>query len=157
PERQALRAAIRVRRLADRLAPRAPVRTDHPDGPLSLTARCGGRRQAPQFLPAGRGISLRAGVQQSGPCDPAACRATTHLKTGKTAMRIASIGTGNVGSALARGFARAGHQLLLGVRDVNNADAAALARETRGQLKSPAEAAAGGEVVVLALPWQAAE
>jgi 8-hydroxy-5-deazaflavin:NADPH oxidoreductase len=72
-------------------------------------------------------------------------------------MRIAIIGTGNVGSALARGFSRAGHQLLLGVRDLNNPDAAVLARETRAELKTPVEAAARGEVVVLALPWQAAE
>jgi len=72
-------------------------------------------------------------------------------------MKIAIIGIGNVGSALARGFSRAGDQLLLGVRDVNNPDAAALARETRAEVKTPVEAATGGEVVVLALPGQAAE
>jgi 8-hydroxy-5-deazaflavin:NADPH oxidoreductase len=73
------------------------------------------------------------------------------------AMRIAIIGIGNVGSALARGLSRAGHEILLGVRDTNNPDAAALARETRAEIKAPADAAASGEVVVLALPWQAAE
>lgn len=35
-------------------------------------------------------------------------------------MKIAIIGTGNVGGALAKGWARAGHQILLGVRDLNN-------------------------------------
>lgn len=32
-------------------------------------------------------------------------------------MKIAIIGTGNVGSALAKGFIQAGHEVLLGVRD----------------------------------------
>lgn len=35
-------------------------------------------------------------------------------------MNIAIIGTGNVGSALAKGWAKAGHTIYLGVRDVNN-------------------------------------
>lgn len=35
-------------------------------------------------------------------------------------MNIAIIGTGNVGSALAKGWANANHKIFLGVRDVNN-------------------------------------
>lgn len=35
-------------------------------------------------------------------------------------MNIAIIGTGNVGSALAKGWANAGHNLFLGVRDLEN-------------------------------------
>lgn len=35
-------------------------------------------------------------------------------------MKIAVIGTGNVGGALAKGWAKAGHEVLLGVRDVND-------------------------------------
>ncbi len=35
-------------------------------------------------------------------------------------MNIAIIGTGNVGSALAKGWAKAGHKICLGVRDVDN-------------------------------------
>ncbi|MGD9816896.1 MAG: NADPH-dependent F420 reductase [Hyphomonadaceae bacterium] len=72
-------------------------------------------------------------------------------------MQIAIIGAGNVGGALARGWARAGHKIVLGVRDPENASVAALGRETGAQLLPPAEAAAAAEIVVLALPWNVAE
>jgi predicted dinucleotide-binding enzyme len=68
---------------------------------------------------------------------------------------IAIIGTGHVGTALAKGWSRAGHQLVLGVRDP--AKAASLASETKAAAKTPQQAAASADVVVLALPWQAAE
>lgn len=70
-------------------------------------------------------------------------------------MRIAIIGTGNVGSAIARGLKGKGHDVVLGTRDPSGA--AALATETRAQVASPAEAAKGADVVILALPWGAAE
>ena len=72
-------------------------------------------------------------------------------------MTIAIIGTGNVGGALARGWSRAGHRLVLGVRNPSEAKVAALAKQTKAEVKAPADAAAAAEVVVLALPWQAAE
>lgn len=72
-------------------------------------------------------------------------------------MKLAIIGVGNVGSALARGWARAGHDLVLGVRNPADAKVEALARQTRARPMAPAQAAATGEVIVLALPWNAAE
>ena len=72
-------------------------------------------------------------------------------------MRIAIIGTGSVGSALARGWVRAGHEVSLGVRDPASQKVAALVEETRASALDPATAAAGSDVVVLALPWTAAE
>lgn len=72
-------------------------------------------------------------------------------------MRIAIIGTGKVGSSLARGWARAGHHLVLGVRDAADHRAAALAEETKAERKTPADAAAAAGIIVLALPWAAAE
>jgi 8-hydroxy-5-deazaflavin:NADPH oxidoreductase len=72
-------------------------------------------------------------------------------------MTIAIIGTGNVGSALARGWSRTGQKMVLGARDPANAEVAKLARETGAEAKTPAAAAASGDVVVLALPWHAAE
>ena len=72
-------------------------------------------------------------------------------------MKIAMIGTGTVGGALARGWARSGHAILLGARDAASPHVSSLARATGAEVKPPAEAAALGEVVVLALPWNAAE
>lgn len=72
-------------------------------------------------------------------------------------MNIAIIGTGNVGSAIARGLAGKGHGLVLGVRDPENADAIALAARTGARLAMPAEAAKDAEIVILALPWAVAE
>jgi predicted dinucleotide-binding enzyme len=72
-------------------------------------------------------------------------------------MDIAIIGTGNVGGAIARGLKGKGHDVLLGARDPKGADVAALAAETGATAMAPAAAAAAGEVVILALPWGAAE
>lgn len=66
-------------------------------------------------------------------------------------MRIAIIGTGNVGSALARGLKGKRHAVTLGVRDLDKY--AELAAETGAALAAPAEAAAAAEIVILALPW----
>ena len=72
-------------------------------------------------------------------------------------MRIAIIGTGNVGGSLARAWSRAGHHIVLGVRDPTDSKVVALSRAIGMEVKAPAEAAAAAEVVVLALPWIAAE
>lgn len=72
-------------------------------------------------------------------------------------MRIAIIGTGNVGSAIVRGLRGKGHDVLLGARDPQADDLAALASETGARAMTPEAAAAAGDVVVLALPWGAAE
>jgi len=72
-------------------------------------------------------------------------------------VTIAIIGSGNAGSALARGWSRAGQRVVLGARDVSAPKVTTLARETRADAKPPAEAAAAADVVVLALPWQVAE
>lgn len=72
-------------------------------------------------------------------------------------MRIAIIGAGNVGSAIARGLEGKGHHVTLGVRDPAAAGVAALAAETGAAVALPAAAAAQAEVVLLALPWSVAE
>jgi predicted dinucleotide-binding enzyme len=72
-------------------------------------------------------------------------------------MRIAIIGTGNVGAAIARGLKGKGHAVTLGARDPEAPEVAALAAETGAAVALPAEAAAEAEVVILALPWGAAE
>jgi hypothetical protein len=72
-------------------------------------------------------------------------------------MRVAIIGTGNVGSAIARGLKGRGHDVYLGAREPRAADVAALASETGATAMSPAAAASAGDVVILALPWRVAE
>lgn len=72
-------------------------------------------------------------------------------------MRVAIIGTGNVGGAIAKGLAGKGHVLVLGVRDAGKPEVVALAAETGAAVDSPADAAAGADVVILALPWAKAE
>jgi hypothetical protein len=66
-------------------------------------------------------------------------------------MHIAVIGAGPVGTALARGWRRTGHEITFGVRDP------ARAYDPAASVASAARAAATAEVVVLALPWNAAE
>jgi hypothetical protein len=75
------------------------------------------------------------------------------------AETVALIGTGNVGSALGRRFAEQGHTVVYGSRDPAAADVVALLRDTgHGALAlPPAQAAARSRVVVLAVPWTAAE
>lgn len=72
-------------------------------------------------------------------------------------MKIAIIGIGNVGGALARGLKRSKRQLVLGVRDTGESAAKTLAADVGAALASPVEAARTAEVVILALPWNAAE
>lgn len=72
-------------------------------------------------------------------------------------MQIAIIGTGNVGSAIARGLKGSSHSVSLGARDPQAAEVVALAAETGAVVALPAEAAARADLVILALPWAAAE
>jgi hypothetical protein len=67
-------------------------------------------------------------------------------------MKIAVVGTGNVGGALATKWAAAGHQLYLGVQDENNFKGKALLGNPNTSLHSVDEAAANAEVVLMATP-----
>ena len=72
-------------------------------------------------------------------------------------MKIAIIGTGNVGSALARGLKKSSHRVVLGARKITDSATQDLAADAGAELASPAEAAKSAELVVLALPWDVAE
>lgn len=72
-------------------------------------------------------------------------------------MRIAIIGAGSVGGAIARGLAGKGHAVTLGARDTAKPEVVALAAATGAAVASPEAAAMGAEVVILSLPWKAAE
>jgi 8-hydroxy-5-deazaflavin:NADPH oxidoreductase len=72
-------------------------------------------------------------------------------------MKIGVIGAGNVGGTLGRAWAAKGHEVVFGVRDPRDPKIQALLKATGGAARaaSPREAAAHGEVVVLATPWGA--
>ncbi len=70
-------------------------------------------------------------------------------------MNIAIIGSGNVGSALAQGWARAGHQVVFGVRNKNEFKGNLLAEAKEIRVTSIADAVTDSEVVVIAAIPQA--
>lgn len=70
--------------------------------------------------------------------------------------KVAIIGTGNVGGALGRALSGAGHEVTYAARDTAKAVATAQAAGARAA-GSPAEAAAAADVIVLAVPYTAAE
>ncbi len=74
-------------------------------------------------------------------------------------MNLAIIGTGNVGAALGGRWAASGHRVVFGTRDPGSEKARGLVNEAAGNARAatPAEAAAGAQVVVLATPWGATE
>jgi len=74
--------------------------------------------------------------------------ATSHADT------IAVIGTGNVAAALGTEFAQQGHQIIYGSRDPGRDDVAELVARTGNDATAtgPADAAAGADIVVLAVP-----
>jgi 8-hydroxy-5-deazaflavin:NADPH oxidoreductase len=67
-------------------------------------------------------------------------------------MKIAIIGTGNVGGALATKWAKKGHQIYLGVRDTSNFKGQVLLNNPNTKALSIQEAVQKAEVIVLATP-----
>lgn len=71
-------------------------------------------------------------------------------------MQIAIIGAGSVGTALARGWARAGHTVAFGVNDPG-AEKHQPLRDAGFATRTNGEAAAAADAIVLAVPWAAIE
>lgn len=74
-------------------------------------------------------------------------------------MKIAVLGAGNVGGGLGKLWAGRGHEVRFGVPDPGSEKIKALLAGTGGRAKagSNLEAAGASEVVVLSVPWPAAE
>ena len=70
-------------------------------------------------------------------------------------MDVAIIGTGNVGGALAKAWSRAGHHIILGVRDVNNFKGTALLTEENITVDTINSATAKAEIILIAAAPQA--
>src|SRR5690606_6284084 len=71
-------------------------------------------------------------------------------ETGK--VKIGRIGSGNVGSALGRVWARAGREVMCSARNVEHDKTLAAEIGSSARAGTPAEAAAFGEVLVFAVP-----
>lgn len=80
--------------------------------------------------------------------------ATPASKTTKP-LKIGIIGTGDIGGALARHWAKAGHQLIISSRHPEQLEP--LAKELGANVKTgtPREAAAFGDVVLVSVPYHA--
>lgn len=70
-------------------------------------------------------------------------------------MKIAIIGTGNVGGALATKWAKAGHSIFLGVQDLQNFKGKELIKNANTTAHIIQEAVAKSEVILLATPAKA--
>lgn len=77
----------------------------------------------------------------------------------KRSVKIALLGGGNVGGALGTAWSRHGHEVYFGVLDPAAADmrATLTACGNGARAGTPSEAAAFGEIIVVALPWAAVE
>jgi hypothetical protein len=68
-------------------------------------------------------------------------------------MKIAIIGAGNVGGALASGWAKAGHEVILGVRNLDDSEIKALVAANKNiSAKSVTDAAKEAEVILVSVP-----
>jgi predicted dinucleotide-binding enzyme len=67
-------------------------------------------------------------------------------------MRLGIIGAGHLGGTLGRLFESQGHDVRFGVRDPDKQAAGGLPRDRSGSI---ADVAAFGDVIILALPWDA--
>jgi hypothetical protein len=70
-------------------------------------------------------------------------------------MKIAIIGTGNVGSALAKSFIQAGHEILLGVRDQQAFKGNELTKLSNVSVHTVRQAVSQAEVILIAAVPQA--
>ncbi len=71
------------------------------------------------------------------------------------ALRIGIIGTGNIGGALARHWAAAGHSLVISSRNPDQLEPLAEQLGPRVRAGTPLEAAAFGEIILVSVPYAA--
>lgn len=69
-------------------------------------------------------------------------------------MKIAIIGTGNIGGTLGKKWLQAGHEIFIGARDINNIKGEELAEEKNVTVQNINNAAAAAEVILIATPAQ---
>jgi predicted dinucleotide-binding enzyme len=74
-------------------------------------------------------------------------------------MKIAIVGAGNVGGALAKQWGKKGHTILIGAKSPHSQQYQNLARDigAMASVETVADAVRAADVVVLAIPWGAVE
>lgn len=100
--------------------------------------------------------SRREALKAIGACAVVACSFSTragHGADGKT--KIGMIGSGNVGEALGRVWAAAGHPVMFSSRNLEHDRDLAAQAGKNARAGTPIEAAAFGEVLVFAVPYGA--
>ncbi len=70
-------------------------------------------------------------------------------------MKIALIGSGNIGAGLGRAWAKHGHTIVYGVRDVADPELTALCKEIGASAASVSDAPRDADVVAMGVPWAA--
>jgi NADPH-dependent F420 reductase len=70
-------------------------------------------------------------------------------------MKIALIGSGNIGGGLGRAWAKHGHTIVYGARDSADPELTALCKEIGASAASVADAPRDADVVVMGVPWAA--
>lgn len=72
-----------------------------------------------------------------------------------TSTRIGVIGSGKVGSAIGRSWVKSGHEVMFSSRNLDNDKSLASELGAKAKAGTPAEAAAFGEAVLIAVPYGA--
>ncbi|NQW20717.1 MAG: NADPH-dependent F420 reductase [Chloroflexi bacterium] len=74
-------------------------------------------------------------------------------------MRIAVIGSGSVGTGLTKSWSKLGHSIAIGSRSPGSGRIVGLVTEIGSGIEAAtvAESAVGADIIVLAVPWSAAE
>jgi len=82
-----------------------------------------------------------------------------NMLTSERLMKIAILGTGNVGGTLGTCWAKKGHEVIYGVRNPHDPDLKALIETSSGKTSAVTlkEVAACADVIILAVPWNAAQ
>src|SRR3954463_5647761 len=70
-------------------------------------------------------------------------------------MKIALIGSGNIGAGLGRAWVKRGHTIVYGARDTADPELTALCKEIGATAVTVADAPRDADVVVMGVPWAA--
>ena len=90
-------------------------------------------------------------------CAAALSVVTTSVSAAESAapLKIGIVGTGNIGGALAKHWAKAGHELVISSRHPEELQALAKSLGPKVRVGTPLEAAQFGDVVLLSVPYKA--